>query len=61
MSKADAKYGFAIPLTDKFMSQCKKLPDRVRVILQLYLILVDNSGLVEIIGPEEKLSYYDPI
>lgn len=55
MAEPSARFGFAVPRTPKFLAQCKKVPDRVRVALGLHWLLVEESGKVVVVDPLEPL------
>jgi hypothetical protein len=51
MHDPSAKYGLAVPKTGKFMTQMGKVPDRVRQLLGIHWLIVDETGAVEILPP----------
>ena len=53
MAEPSVRYGVAVPRTQKFLAQCKKLPGRVRVAVGLHWLLVDLDGTVTVIRPDE--------
>jgi 4-hydroxyphenylpyruvate dioxygenase-like putative hemolysin len=46
-------YGLAIPKTEKHIYQAKQLSKYVRKQLNIFILLVDESGCVEIIEPKD--------
>lgn len=48
-------YAIALPKTDKYINQCRKLSDFIRRKLRLHIILVDEKGKVSIIYPEDSI------
>jgi hypothetical protein len=55
MAEPSVRYGVAVPRTPKFLAQCKKLPGRVRVVLDLHWLLVDSDGAVTVVRPDEPI------
>lgn len=55
MAEPSARFGFAVPRTPKFLAQCRKVPDRVRVALGLHWLFVEESGEVTVVDPSEPL------
>ncbi len=49
------RYGLAVPDTEKFIKQCDKLPSRVRESLNIFILLVNSSGQVQIVAPNENV------
>jgi hypothetical protein len=50
------KYGLAVPDTAQWEAQLNKIPDRVRDVLNLRLLLVSEAGVREISGPSLRAS-----
>lgn len=48
-----ALFGLAMPETPQYARQIKQISDRVRRMLQLHWLLVDESGGVRVVGPSE--------
>jgi hypothetical protein len=53
MDDPAARYAIAVPRTPRFLRQLARVPDRVRQALNLHWLIVDESGAVMTIGPEE--------
>ena len=47
--------GLAVPDTEKFIKQCDKLSSRVREDLNIFILLVNSSGQVQIVAPNENV------
>lgn len=55
MDSDNENYAIALPKVDRYLYQCRKLPDYIREKLCLHIILVDDNGDVRIIYPNENI------
>jgi hypothetical protein len=55
MGAATRRYAVAVPETSEFIRQCRQVPNRVRVVLQIHWLIIDAGGSVRIVSPGEPL------
>ena len=55
MEDVDLVYGIAMPNIPQFVNQCRNVPKRVRELLKLHWLLVNEDGSVNIISPTELI------
>jgi hypothetical protein len=51
------KYAIAIPKIKQYLYQCKNLSIYIREKLKLYVIVVDETGYVEILNPTDVINH----
>lgn len=51
-----AKFGLAMPATPQYEKQIRQIGRKVREALGLHWLLINESGVVQLIGPSESIS-----
>jgi hypothetical protein len=59
-SGVSIRYGLAFPFTAHYLGQCGKLSSSLRSHLNLYLLLVNEEGRIEVIGPSDPVPPLTP-
>lgn len=55
MNNPKTNYAIAVPKTTQFIKQCSQISKWVRISLNMHIILIDDQGNVQIIGPQDEI------
>ena len=55
MDSSEKHYALALPKEDKYKYQCSLIPQYIRSLMQLNIIVTDETGGVKIIRPEDDI------